>query len=114
MNPHLLKGLLYGLVAQVLTFIQLQGPLKWPAFKQYQHWLPLAGVPIAWLFMRSVQEFVIAFNGTIWPSRLIGFAVGIIVFSVMSVYVFEESLTLKTGVCVFLGISILVIQLLWK
>jgi len=114
MNPHLLKGLLYGLVAQILTFIQLQGPLKWPSFKAYQNWLPLAGVPIAWLFMRSVQEFVIAFDGTIWPSRLIGFAVGILVFSVMSALMFDEGLSPKTGVCLALGMLILLIQLTWK
>jgi multidrug transporter EmrE-like cation transporter len=114
MNPHLIKGLLYGLIAQILTFIQLQGPLKWPLFKQYQNWLALAGVPIAMLFMRSVQEFVIAFDGTIWPSRLIGFAVGIIVFSVMSIMMFGESLNPKTTVCIVLGMLILVIQLTWK
>lgn len=114
MNPHLLKGLLYGLTAQVLTFIQLQGPLKWPLFKQYQNWLALAGVPIAMLFMRSVQEFVIAFDGTIWPSRLIGFAVGILVFSIMSVIMFDEGMNAKTAVCITLGMLILVIQLSWK
>ncbi len=114
MNPHLLKGLLYCLVAQVLTFVQLQGPLKWPFFKQYQNWFALAGVPIAMLFMRSVQEFVIAFDGTIWPSRLIGFAVGIIIFSIMSVIMFDEGMSAKTSVCIALGMVILVIQLSWK
>ena len=114
MNPHLLYGLIYGFVAQVLTFLQLQGPLKWPILKPYQNWLALAGVPIAMLFMRSVQEFVIAFDGTIWPSRLIGFAVGILVFSIMSVIMFDEGMSMKTGVCVVLGMLILVIQLYWK
>jgi hypothetical protein len=114
MNPHLLYGLLYGFVAQVLTFLQLQGPLKWPIIKQHQNWLALAGVPIAMLFMRSVQEFVIAFNGEIWPSRLIGFAVGIMVFSFMSVIMFNESMSAKTAVCIVLGMLILVIQLHWK
>lgn len=114
MNPHLITGLVYGLIAQILTFLQLQGPLKWPLLKQHQNWLALAGVPIAMLFMRSVQEFVIAFDGTIWPSRLIGFAVGILVFSIMSLAMFDEGMNAKTGVCIVLGMLILIIQLTWK
>ncbi len=31
------------------------------------------GMPISFLFMVSVKNFVNAFDGQIWPSRLIGF-----------------------------------------
>ena len=64
--------------------------------------------------MKSVNNFIIAFNGEIWPSRLIGFAIGIIVFSLMSHFIFKEPLTPKTLTCLGLGAVILLIQILWK
>jgi len=111
---NLFLGFLYGFLAQVLTFIQLQGPLKWNLLENHRFWLIFMGLPISWLFMNSVKNFVIAFDGTIWPSRLIGFSIGIMVFTVMAQFMFSEGLSLKTGVCIFLGILILAIQLFWK
>ena len=111
---HLFLGFLYGLIAQTLTFIQLQGPLKWDVMRQHRNWVILMGLPISWLFMNSVRHFVIAFDGTIWPSRLIGFAIGIFVFTIMAQILFSEGLSLKTIVCLILGLGILAIQLLWK
>lgn len=111
---NLVLGFLYGLIAQALTFIQLQGPIKWQVMKDNRNWLLLLGIPISWLFMNSVKYFVLAFDGTIWPSRLIGFSIGIIVFTIMSQLIFSEGLSLKTVVCLMLGLAILAIQLIWK
>jgi multidrug transporter EmrE-like cation transporter len=57
---------------------------------------------------------IIAFNGQMWPSRLIGFSVGAVVFTWLSWLIFKEPLTLKTIVCLILAIGILIIQLFWK
>lgn len=111
---NLFLGFLYGFIAQALTFIQLQGPMKWDLLNNHKNWLLLLGLPVSWLFMNSVNNFVLAFDGLIWPSRLIGFSIGITVFTIMSQLLFAESLTLKTGVCLLLGMTILVIQLYWK
>ena len=67
------------------------------------------GLPISWLFMNSVKHFVIAFDGTIWPSRLIGFTIGMIVFTIMAQILFSEGLSLKTISCLALSILILII-----
>lgn len=72
------------------------------------------GVPISLLFMYSVQNMVAAYDGQIWPSRLIGFGIGVIVFTAMSHYLFKEPLTLKTLICLGLGVCIILIQLFWK
>lgn len=71
-------------------------------------------VPISYLFIKSVEHLVSHYGGQIWPSRLIGFAIGIIVFGLMSYYLFKEPLNLKTIVCLILGGCILGIQILWK
>jgi multidrug transporter EmrE-like cation transporter len=57
---------------------------------------------------------VTAFNGEIWPSRLIGFSIGAIVFTILSWSVFGETLTLKTLACLVLALGILLIQFFWK
>jgi len=74
----------------------------------------LMGIPISFMFMQSVKHFVLAFGGEIWPSRLLGFGIGVIVFTVMTELMFKEPFTLKTGVCLFLGLLIILTQLFWK
>jgi len=109
-----LKGALYGLVAQIITFIQLQGNIKWGLLSKYPVMTLLTSIPMAWLFMKSVEYFVVAYNGEIWPSRLIGFAIGIIVFALMSFLIFKEPITAKTMVCLILSCCILGVQIFWK
>jgi multidrug transporter EmrE-like cation transporter len=55
-----------------------------------------------------------AYDGEKWPSRLLGFAIGAIVFTVMSWSWFREPLTLKTLVCLGLSVCIMLIQVFWK
>jgi multidrug transporter EmrE-like cation transporter len=66
------------------------------------------------LFMFSVKNMVLAFGGQMWPSRLIGFSIGAMVFTYMSWAIFNEPLTMKTFVCLVLAFGILMVQLFWK
>ena len=111
---HLLKGILFGIAAQVLTFLQLQGQMKIEWFKNHPFIIACFGIPISLLFMASVKNFVGAYNGAIWPSRLIGFGIGVVVFTIMSHYMFKEPLTPKTLICLGLGVCIILVQLFWK
>ena len=111
---NLLIGMFFGFLAQVATFYQLQGPLTFEWFKNH-YWLTvLMGIPISMLFMYSVKNMVIAFDGQMWPSRLIGFSIGAIVFSWLSWTVFSEPLTMKTFICLVLALGILLVQLFVK
>jgi len=110
----LLIGMFFGLLAQIAMFFQLQGPLKYDWFKNNYWLVVLMGIPISILFMYSVKNMVIAYNGEIWPSRLIGFSIGAISFSWLSWAIFNEPITLKTLICLVLAIFILLIQLIWK
>ena len=111
---NLLKGFIYGLIAQIVTFLQLQGQLRYSILKNNTWFVVLLGLPISYLFMISVRYFVSAYDGQIWPSRLIGFGIGVVVFSLMSHWLFKEPFTLKTLVCLGLGSLIVLIQILWK
>ena len=110
----LLVGMLFGFLAQVATFFQLQGPMKYEWFKNH-YWLTvLMGIPISMLFMYSVKNMIIAFDGQMWPSRLIGFSIGAMVFSWLSWIVFSEPITMKTFICLMLALAILLVQLFMK
>jgi hypothetical protein len=111
---NLVYGVLYGVIGQILSFIQLQGGIKWGWTEKYSWALMLLGLPISWAFMKSVQNFIIAFNGEIYPSRIIGFAVGIITFAIMGWFLFREGISLKTSISLFLSFCIILIQILWK
>ncbi len=113
-NMNLLIGFLYGLVAQVFTFMQLQGSIKYGWYAKYPIIIILASIPSGWMFLKSVQHFVTAFGGEIWPSRLIGYGIGVVVFTLMSYYLFREPLNTKTLVCLGLSVVIILIQVLWK
>lgn len=112
-TKQFILGVVFGILAQVMIFFQLQGPMKYDIIKK-NYWLAvLAGIPISMLFMYSVKNLVGAFDGQMWPSRLIGFSIGAIVFTVLSWSIFGEPLSNKTIVCLILSVMILLVQMLW-
>ena len=113
MNNFVL-GVLWGIIGQLLSFVQLQVGIKWGWTDKYSIALMFLGLPISWSFMKSVYYFITAFNGQQWPSRIIGFGIGVIVFSILSWVLFKEGINPKTGVCLLLSIAIILIQVLWK
>jgi len=111
---EIIYGVLYGLVAQIGSFMQLQGAMKYGWYQKYLWLVLLISVPLSWLYIKSVEHFIAAFNGQLWPSRLIGFGLGIIVFSIMSHFLFKEPFSPKTIVCLGLGLTIIALQIFWK
>jgi len=111
---NLLLGILYGLIAQAFTFIQLQGQFKIDWMKHNIIWVMCMGMPISFLYLMSVKYLVDYFEGQLWPSRLLGFAIGAVVFTIMSYWWFQEPLSLKTLICLGLALSIMVVQLSMK
>ena len=107
-------GLLYNIFAQILTFIQLQGQFKYTWMKDNSLLLAAFGFPLSLIYIKSVKHMVAHFDGNMWPSRLIGFATGAIVFTAMSWAWFREPLSLKTLICLGLAVCIMLIQLFWK
>lgn len=111
---NLLYGILWGLLGQIGSFLQFQGAIKYNWNQKYFFIILLMSVPVGYFYIKSVERFVAAFNGEIWPSRLIGFGLGITVFTVLSSFLFKEPFTTKTLLCLILGVTIIVIQIFWK
>lgn len=102
------------IIGQIGSYMQLQGSIKYGWTDKYLWLILTSSVPICYVYIKSVQLYVEGFGGEIWPSRLIGFAIGIFVFTFMSSVLFKEHLSTKTLVCLGLAFSILVVQLFWK
>jgi hypothetical protein len=111
---NLILGIVYGVLAQILVFFQIQGSLKYQFLHDNKWLVLLAGIPITWLFVESTKYIFDWSGGQLWPGRIIGFSIGIVVFTAMSVILFDEGITAKTGICLFLSILILAIQIFWK
>lgn len=111
---NLLWGILYGLFGQILSFMQLQASIKYGWTEKYLWLILLLGVPNVWVYLQSVNHFIIAFNGTLWESRLLGFAIGVVVFAFMGWLMFSEPMTGKTAVSLLLALCIVLIQVLWR
>jgi len=111
---NLLYGVLYGILGQTLSFLQLQASIKYGWQEKYLWLILLVGIPNTWVYMQSVNHFIIAFNGTLWESRLLGFAIGVAVFAVMGWLLFSEPMTSKTAVSLLLALCIVLIQILWR
>ena len=111
---NLFKGFFFGVLGQIFSFLQLQGSVKFGWYEKYPIIILLSSIPAAWFYIKSVEGFVNHFDGQLWPSRLIGFGIGIVVFVTLSMLMFKEPLTTKTLICLLLAATILGIQILWK
>jgi len=111
---NLIWGIVYGFFGQILSFMQLQASIKYGWTEKYLWIIMLMGIPNTWLYMQSVNNFIIAFNGTLWESRILGFSIGVIVFAAMGWLLFGETLNAKTGVSLILAACIVLIQIFWK
>ena len=106
-------ALLLGAICQVLSFIQLQSQTVWKFPKDNPYVMMLLGLPISLIFIHSTRIMNEHFNAS-WPGRIIGFGVGVVIFTVMSWLLFKELPTPKTLVCLALALTIIVVQIIWK
>jgi len=113
-KEFLISVLLFFL-GHILVWIQLNGQFSFPDFfKKYEWGFILMGAPLGYLFIKATEYGYSAFNGILWPQRLIGFSIGIIIFSFLTHTLLNEGLSTKTLICLSLSFTILAIQIFWK
>ena len=112
--PALILCVTLFLFVQVLTWFQLNGQFVWPWFKNNVLLLCLFGLPISWLYIEATRLGFIAFEGVIWPGRLLGFAAGIFTFAICANVFMGEGLSTKTIVSLVLATALVCIQVFWK
>lgn len=114
MNKNLLISLIIIIFAQIMTFLQLQSQFISEWAKNHPVLISIGGFPISFLLIYFTKYCSAAFNGEVWPGRLIGFAVGAIIFAVLSIVLLKEPMTTKTLICLVLSALILIVQIFWK
>ena len=110
----LIQGTLLFLLGQILVWYQINGQFISTWMKNHPLAVSFLGIPISYVYIYATQHLVEAFNGEMWPQRLIGFAMGMIAFSFLTWFHLNQAITLKTAVTLALAVAIVVIQIIWK
>jgi len=109
-----LWGAFLFLVGQILVWYQINGQFLSEWMKKNPFVVSFLGVPISYVYIYATHHLVIAFDGQLWPQRLIGFAMGMIAFAFLTWFHLNETLTAKTAVTLALAAAIVLIQVFWK
>jgi hypothetical protein len=111
---NLIIALVIIIAAQLLAYLQTQSQFFWTWAKDHPLLMSISGIPISILLIYFTKYCALAFDGQVWPGRLIGFAIGAIVFALLSSFIMNEPFTPKTIVSLCLAGGILLVQVLWK
>jgi multidrug transporter EmrE-like cation transporter len=113
-----ISSLIYGVLlffgAHIVTWFQLNGQFKWDWFVKNEWLMVLIGIPISFLYIWATKYSVNGFGGLLWPTRFIGFGVGMVVYAIFVSYFFNEAFTPKTIISLLLALILICIQVLWK
>ena len=110
-NKEILFCIIILFLVQIVVWFQLNAQVRWDWFKDNYWLMSLLGVPISYALMYSTKYGYLGF-GNLWSIRLMGFAVGIMSFPIITYLVLGEGVTLKTGISLMLAIVILLLQLI--
>jgi len=112
------KALLYTIViftvTQIAVWYQTNGQFISEWFKNNPLILSLFGIPISLGYIYATKCAFEAFDGMLWPGRLLGFALGIIFFTILTNYHMGEGITPKVIVSLVLATALVFIQAFWK
>ena len=110
-NKEILFCVLILFFTQIVIWFQLNGQLKWEWFKDNYFLMSLMGIPISYMLLLTTKYGFQGF-GELWPIRLMGFAVGMVIFPIITYMVLGEGITLKTGISITLAGVIMLLQLI--
>ena len=113
-TKSLIAGIIVFLFAHIITWFQLNGQFFSEWFKNNNFILALFGIPISYLYIYGTKYCYSGFNGLLWPGRFIGFAVGMVIFSLLTSFIMNEGITGKTGISLVLALVLVCIQVFWK
>lgn len=114
MIKGILIACLFFTIGHLLIWFQLNGQFIWKIWRDNILLVSLIGIPASIMFITATKYAVNAFSGSFWPSRFIGFSIGIFIYGAMVSYFFNEGINAKTLITLLLALSIVIIQIFWK
>ena len=112
-NKEIIFCILIFFFNNIIIWFQLNSQLVWDWAKGYKSmWImALLGIPISVLFWLCTKIGYEAF-GSLWQIRLLGFAISMMTFPVMTWLYLGEVITFKIGISLLLAVAILLLQLI--
>lgn len=111
MNIYLvLLGVVMSCLAEALVWWQISAGNLFPYFKD-KFWPLLITSPAVTYFYWKAANILYTQTGTFWSVRVVSFATGTIVFSLLTYMYFNVPLSPKTAIIIFLSIAIICIQI---
>jgi len=110
-NKEILYCVLILFFTQIVIWFQLNAQVKWDWFKDNYLLMSILGMPISYALLYSTKYAFEGFGGLLWPGRLLGFAIGMVSFPIITWVVMGEGVTLKSTISVGLAIIIMLLQL---
>ena len=100
-------------ITNILIWYQLNSQLvwKWAEGTKSMWIMSLFGIPISLFLWLCTKWGYIGF-GNLWSVRLIGFAVSMMVFPIMTYFYLNEPMTTKVIICLLLALAIMLLQLI--
>ena len=111
-NKEILFCVLILFFTQIVIWFQLNAQVKWDWFKDNYLLMSILGMPISYALLHSTKFGFEGFGGLLWPGRLLGFAIGMISFPIITWIVMGEGITLKSWISVLLAVIIMLLQLI--
>ena len=110
-----LAGMGLFLLGQTLAWYQTNGQFISTWIKEHPILVAaIGGIPVGYSYILGTTYLVQAFDGAVWPSRLLGFSMGILAFTTLTLIHLNEAITFKTSVILMLALIIILLQVLWK
>jgi len=86
---------------------------KWAANHPWFMALIVSG-PTTYLFLIGTKYCAEYFDGALWPGRFIGFGLGMISFAILTYFIMNETMNIKTIISLALATILVAVQILWK
>ena len=114
MNKSLLYCILIFTITQVVIWFQTNGQFISDWYKNNVFLVSLAGIPISYGYIYATKFGFEAFDSSLWSVRLLCFALGTIIFAIMTYIIMGEGISYKNMTSLLLAICLILIQLFWK
>ena len=111
---YIFLGFVVTVIAQIGAWFQHNLQFKDPKYDETWWGMYALAIPLTYVFILATKYNVVGYRGSIWGSRFVGFALGMLVYAIMIQIFFKEPFTIKIAVQLLLCFTILAVQAFWK
>ena len=111
---NIITGILIFIITHIIIWFQVNGQFVWPWAKEHPWIMAILGLPISYALIIATKYIVVGFDGLLWPGRLVGFGLGMIVMALLTWHFMGEGLNTKTLASLLIATGLVCVQVFWK